>query len=275
MVHGNSIFYINFNDGQLYKTTNSVTTSLGSAEKFNISSSCLLVIKSWSDDSLYCSFSYDETYHKINSHNFPSVFGQNQSTNSVIKKNGDTLILKGTYPSAVVYSENNGISWNYNYGGGENKDVILETSQLVSINNNANSSELLLSSDFEQNWSDTTINNVIFNHLGYSNYNNTIYALGQNGIIYKNGNLVTVGINELSRKKKIDIFPNPTKDVLQIEVLDDTEIEGIELFDIEGKRVKIFNKIDTSLNISALSSGTYFLKFSTGEGGLIKKVVIE
>ncbi len=77
MVHGNSIFYINFNDGQLYKTTNSVTTSLGSAEKFNISSSCLLVIKSWSDDSLYCSFSYDETYHKINSHSFLSVFGQN------------------------------------------------------------------------------------------------------------------------------------------------------------------------------------------------------
>ena len=82
-------------------------------------------------------------------------------------------------------------------------------------------------------------------------------------------------INETELKKKINIYPNPTKDVLQIEVSDNTEIESIELFNLSGKRVKSFNNSDRNLNISDLSSGAYFLRISTTKGGLAEKIIIE
>jgi len=78
-----------------------------------------------------------------------------------------------------------------------------------------------------------------------------------------------------AQESNIHIYPKPTKDVLQIEVSDNTEIESIELFDLGGKKVKTFNNSDRNLNISDLSSGTYFLRISTTKGGLAEKVIIE
>ena len=85
----------------------------------------------------------------------------------------------------------------------------------------------------------------------------------------------TVGLQPILFTDKIKIYPNPSNSNLIIDVSNDIQIENIELFDIGGKSVKIFNKIDTRLNISGLSSGTYFLRISTREGILTKKVVIE
>ncbi len=275
-IYNNGIFFLDQLNGGLKKIENGIITTLlstGNISLFDVSQVGLLYLNVSADSIIADDFNGNITtlpQHPIH------IISPDQLTCASIMQNGDTIVIKGTYPNAVVYSMDLGGNWNFNYGGGGGKSLILETGQIISLSLNSN--QILTTTDFGQNWEVDVINGVVFTQgaeVGYSKHNGSVFVMGKNGVIYKNLNLSTVGINETELKKKINIFPNPTKDVLQIEVSDDTEIEGIELFDIEGKRVKIFNKIDTSLNISALSSGTYFLKFSTGEGVLIKKVVIE
>ncbi|HHH53920.1 MAG TPA: T9SS type A sorting domain-containing protein [Bacteroidetes bacterium] len=233
-----------------------------------------LVYLNNSVDSLFYSQDYGLNVSSLPYHSFNSVFGQNQITNSAVKIIGDTLMLKGTYPSCLVYSFDFGNNWVYQYGGGEGKSLILSTGQVISIDLNSN--KIFTTNDFGQNWNEDTINGVVFLDVGYSKHNNSTFALGKNGIVYKNSFLTTVGINETGGlKKKINIFPNPAKDVLEIDVSNSIEIGNIELFDISGKKAKTYSSNDRNLNISGLSAGTYFLRVSTTEGGVTKKVIIE
>ena len=112
------------------------------------------------------------------------------------------------------------------------------------------------------------IANTIATPTGYVGYSEFLVDN-----ISLNQPLSTMELN--AQESNIHIYPKPTKDVLQIEVSDNTEIESIELFDLGGKRVKTFNNSDRNLNISDLSSGTYFLRISTTKGGLAEKVIIE
>lgn len=84
-----------------------------------------------------------------------------------------------------------------------------------------------------------------------------------------------LAISEKDIGKSINIFPIPAKDVLQIEVNDDIQFESIELFDMSGQKIKTFNASDRNLNISSLGIGAYFLKLSTSDGEVTKKVIIE
>ncbi len=44
---------------------------------------------------------------------------------------------------------------------------------------------------------------------------------------------------------------------------------------MEGKKVKKFRRNQIILNISGIPTGTYFIKLTTEEGILTKKVIIE
>jgi len=86
---------------------------------------------------------------------------------------------------------------------------------------------------------------------------------------------LTVAINEEFFVSHIKLYPNPAKDILQIEATENFQIERIELFDIGGKKVKEFSKNELTLNISGFNSGIYFIKLTGMEGVLTKKIVIE
>ena len=86
---------------------------------------------------------------------------------------------------------------------------------------------------------------------------------------------LTLSIRGESFKLPLTLYPNPTSGVLKIDVSNGVEIESIELFDIGGKKLNTFNITERNLNISELSLGTYFLRISTTDGGVTKKVVIE
>jgi len=69
----------------------------------------------------------------------------------------------------------------------------------------------------------------------------------------------------------IEIFPNPTKDVVYIKGLD--AIKNVELFSITGQRVQYIENADDSIDINGLQAGLYFMKITTENGSTIKKVV--
>ena len=81
----------------------------------------------------------------------------------------------------------------------------------------------------------------------------------QNYIISQNNKYVSVyDINSLKVENNTspNIFPNPTSDIINI----NTENKvNIELFDIFGN--KLLEDINTKLDISKLSPGTYYIRY--------------
>jgi hypothetical protein len=73
----------------------------------------------------------------------------------------------------------------------------------------------------------------------------------------------------------ISLFPNPSKDKLFIQSLE--QIRQVEIFRVTGERISIENQKENlnELNTAKLSSGIYFLKLYTKQGRFLKKLVVE
>jgi hypothetical protein len=100
------------------------------------------------------------------------------------------------------------------------------------------------------------------------------------------GQLDTLGVNvfptsmlnlesNFSISKFIQIYPNPTADVLQLTVLNKTSINIIRLFDSQGKLIKAFDGEVKDIDVSDLSSGIYYLKVQATQGEMVEKIMIE
>jgi len=93
------------------------------------------------------------------------------------------------------------------------------------------------------------------------------------------------GIVETGRATSVQVYPNPTTGELRIEN-GELRIESVEIFDVYGRNVgaKFPSKNlegwqpqadGVVFNISHLQSGIYFVKISTDEGVVVKKVLKE
>ena len=71
----------------------------------------------------------------------------------------------------------------------------------------------------------------------------------------------------------LSIFPNPVKDVLTINY--DKAISQIDVYDVNGKLVKTFTTVGSTVNVGDLSSGVYMLNLQTEDGLVVKKIVKE
>ncbi len=85
-----------------------------------------------------------------------------------------------------------------------------------------------------------------------------------------------VGMEDYERH--IAIYPNPARDIVNVEVIGGKEITGIELYDIHGRVVETFSETflhQAKLNVSGRTAGTYFLHICTSDGReAIRKVVV-
>ena len=113
----------------------------------------------------------------------------------------------------------------------------------------------------------------------------TFYGVSENRKVNNIGELTTVytGITALSdvafQKLNITVFPNPSADLIAIQINDLAEEDfQIELLDLSGKLVAAtqINKGSTIayFDTEAIYSGTYFVKISNGKNSTSKKVVI-
>lgn len=81
-------------------------------------------------------------------------------------------------------------------------------------------------------------------------------------------------VNEYLIESKFLIYPNPVKDVLNIEfVKGDNEIESVLIYSTLGKLVREYEVVDNSINVKNLSSGIYLLKVVTENKILTEKLV--
>lgn len=72
----------------------------------------------------------------------------------------------------------------------------------------------------------------------------------------------------------IEIYPNPVKDVLQIESCE-LSVNRIEIVDLSGNVIYQFDDLKNQINVSVLTQGIYFVKLKTDKGTITKKLIKE
>lgn len=85
------------------------------------------------------------------------------------------------------------------------------------------------------------------------------------------GDEIILGVND-SKLALVSVYPNPTKDVLNLKVPSTVEVTNVNLFDVLGKKVSVSYN-EGLINTSSLSQGIYLLKVETNVGTLTQKVV--
>ncbi|MDR1725135.1 MAG: T9SS type A sorting domain-containing protein [Bacteroidales bacterium] len=80
----------------------------------------------------------------------------------------------------------------------------------------------------------------------------------------------TVGLNGIAEITNISLYPNPAKDVINIE---GEKINSIEVVDLLGKVV--YQGKETAIDVSNLARGNYFVRVQTENGTITKKVIVE
>ena len=73
----------------------------------------------------------------------------------------------------------------------------------------------------------------------------------------------------------VNIYPNPVDDRLYIETLTQTLTQTIEIYDIYGRRQQLsaISHQPSVIDVSNLNSGIYFVKISTEEGDIVKRII--
>ncbi len=88
------------------------------------------------------------------------------------------------------------------------------------------------------------------------------------------------GIEENDLHANISLYPNPAQDVLKIEYnIENTQDLEISIVDLQGKvvynnLVQRVNTFNNTIDISALSNGTYMIKFQNGNGVITEPITI-
>jgi hypothetical protein len=87
---------------------------------------------------------------------------------------------------------------------------------------------------------------------------------------YYNAHLTTVKNICL---EEIDIFPNPTTDIINITGL--SHPAEVRLFSIQGQLLKTVHQVESTIDVSDLPTGVYFVNLTTGMESVVRKIVID
>jgi hypothetical protein len=111
---------------------------------------------------------------------------------------------------------------------------------------------------------------------------NTTYTVTKTQCKAVTSDVITItvsptGINELVSANGFKISPNPTKDILNIDIsttLDVTKELSVKITDVLGKEL-LFTDYQKQINISQLEIGIYFISILQGQKTLVTKKVIK
>ena len=81
--------------------------------------------------------------------------------------------------------------------------------------------------------------------------------------------------NDFENFKQVTIYPNPVKNILNIQLEENQEVKNIEILTIEGRSVQSIQKAST-IDIENLDKGIYLIKVKTLDDKVsVKKIIKE
>ncbi len=86
-----------------------------------------------------------------------------------------------------------------------------------------------------------------------------------------------LSVSNNNQLHSITIYPNPTNSTLSIKNIGTINLESVELFTVNGRKIKEYNKLNnqSELALENLPTGLYFLQLNALEGSITKKIVIK
>jgi hypothetical protein len=79
-----------------------------------------------------------------------------------------------------------------------------------------------------------------------------------------------LGVND-ALLNAITLFPNPVIKTLNVSLMPTVQVQAVEVFSVTGE--KILTTQDTSIDVSSISNGVYFVHINTDLGTITKKIV--
>ncbi|MFM2047769.1 MAG: hypothetical protein RI955_315 [Bacteroidota bacterium] len=187
---------------------------------------------------------------------FPNISTLGDSNISIIwsSRVSNNFLTPGSTLPILLFSVNSGISWD----------------TLPYTDNAANSTWGLVNNATPINFPAKASNqNSLSIKLVISIVNNAsgTYRIDDMNIYKKNTVVNPNGINSLTNKNTVTIYPNPANDVLHF-INTNCNIKSISILDLSGKKVMNFNSISEkqTLDISSLNAGSYLISFISSNG---------
>ncbi len=189
----------------------------------------------------------------------------------------DSALLNGiyykfTYPAHTMFpmdsAEYNGDTLYYNYG---KIDVVTNNHIGISHTNGiqGESGSSLIKVENDQNY--TSYGVLSFsNNLMHCKINNWKYYYLES-ILHDD---LIFGFEEENYNTEFLMFPNPAKDKIWIKNIGRSEITGISVRDILGKIRLYRNPPVSSIDLSTLPSGIYFVRIKSKNSQVTKKLII-
>jgi hypothetical protein len=90
-----------------------------------------------------------------------------------------------------------------------------------------------------------------------------------------------LSVDSVNLESQISIYPNPTKDEINLRIADASKIKKMELINVISSKVMEINNFDTKSNsiqkidISSFPKGVYFLKTELSDGNIITKKILK
>ena len=84
---------------------------------------------------------------------------------------------------------------------------------------------------------------------------------------------VVLSNTENEIEEQIQVFPNPTNGLLNIEVNNNFQINSISLYNLIGTKILVINNPKNELDLSNLNSGIYLLEIRTDKGKVVERIV--
>ncbi|MDH7911339.1 BspA family leucine-rich repeat surface protein [Winogradskyella sp. SYSU M77433] len=127
-------------------------------------------------------------------------------------------------------------------------------------------------------WANQSLQSNVEFHGGNSNYCNSETArntlIDTYGWTITDGGLDCSGLNiEELLVENIDLYPNPTEGIINIESPSYINIDTIEIYTLSGQPVGVANFGNKQMNLENLKSGIYFIKLIYDKRYVIKKIV--
>jgi uncharacterized repeat protein (TIGR01451 family) len=109
-------------------------------------------------------------------------------------------------------------------------------------------------------------------------FENTAYIYFDFNLPIITNTVMTTVVEELGTNAfdagQIRIYPNPVSDNLNIDLPSGLKLNSVELFDIQGKLIKVFND-QKELDLSEVQKGVYILRLDTNQGVYNHKIIKE
>jgi len=117
------------------------------------------------------------------------------------------------------------------------------------------------------------VSNEFLHHMRFTHDNYQGFAYVDN-IVTTN---ITPAGNFTPEKFKFNVYPNPTKDIVNIRLEENHMLHEIQIYDLNGRHIKTHTCKDTnetSIDVSDLATGMYTLKINS-EGAIESKKLIK